>query len=510
MLENVRYEKGETKNDPELAERYAALADVYVNDAFGAAHRAHASTEAVAKLLPSAAGRLLEREVTTLRGILDDPKRPLVAVVGGAKVTDKIGVLDAFLDRADTILIGGAMCFPFFKAQGHDVGDSLCEEEGVEPAAQVLAAGDGQDPAARRPGRRPRVQGRHGAPRARRRRRARTAGWASTSAPDTAERYADVIARAPAPCSGTARWARSSSSRSPAGTRRVAEAIAAAPGTTVVGGGDSAAALAQFGLADDVDHLSTGGGASLELVEGKPLPGVEVLSVSRTPFIAGNWKMNKTIAEAEAFIAALLPQVYDTEGVDVAICPPYLALQAMVDSARGSRVGVYAQNMHEADSGAFTGEVSAPMLAEIDVDGVVLGHSERREYFNETDRALQQKVPKALEAGLVPILCVGETEEERERGDTERKLRHQVQEGLDKVPIERLPEVVDRLRAGLGDRHRPDRYAGAGAGRVRLRARARGGLRQGGRPGGADPLRRLAEARQRRGAARAARHRRRR
>jgi triosephosphate isomerase (TIM) len=163
---------------------------------------------------------------------------------------------------------------------------------------------------------------------------------------------------------------------------------------------------------------------------------------SRTPVIAGNWKMNKTIAEAEAFIAALLPQVYDTEGVDVAICPPYLALQAMVDSARGSRVGVYAQNMHFKDSGAYTGEVSAAMLTEIDVDGVVLGHSERREYFNETDRALQQKVPKALESGLVPILCVGETEEERERGDTERKLRHQVQEGLDKVPVERLPEVV--------------------------------------------------------------------
>jgi triosephosphate isomerase (TIM) len=163
---------------------------------------------------------------------------------------------------------------------------------------------------------------------------------------------------------------------------------------------------------------------------------------SRTPFIAGNWKMNQTVAEAEAFIAALLPQVYDTEGVEVAICPSFIALQAMVDSARGSRVAVYAQTMHEKDSGAYTGEVSAPMLTEIDVDGVVLGHSERRQYFNETDRALQQKVPRALEAGLIPILCVGETEEERERGDTERKLRHQVQEGLDKVPVERLPEVV--------------------------------------------------------------------
>ena len=164
--------------------------------------------------------------------------------------------------------------------------------------------------------------------------------------------------------------------------------------------------------------------------------------MSRTPFIAGNWKMHKTVAEAEEFIAALLPRLSSVETVDVAICPPYLALQAMVDSARGSQVGVYAQNMHEADSGAYTGEVSAPMLSEIDVDGVILGHSERREYFNETDRALQEKVPAALEAGLQPMLCVGETEDEREAGDTERKLRHQVQEGLEKVPTERLAEVV--------------------------------------------------------------------
>ena len=164
--------------------------------------------------------------------------------------------------------------------------------------------------------------------------------------------------------------------------------------------------------------------------------------MSRTPFICGNWKMFKTISEAEAFVAGLLPRISDAEGVDVGICPPFLALQAVVDSARGSRLQVYAQTMHEADEGAFTGEVSAPMLAEIGVHGVVLGHSERRQYYNENDRALQQKVPHALEAGLIPILCVGESEEERERGETERKLRHQVQEGLEKVPTARLPEVV--------------------------------------------------------------------
>jgi phosphoglycerate kinase len=273
MLENVRYEKGETKNDPELAERYAALADLYVNDAFGAAHRAHASTEAVARLLPSAAGRLLEREVSTLRGILEDPKRPLVAVVGGAKVTDKIGVLEAFLERADTILIGGAMCFPFFKAQGHDVGDSLCEEAGIEPARKLAGQDKIELP-------QDLVAGREFKADTERRELDGVDvpdGWMGLDVGEaTAERYAGVIAEA-----GTVFWngPMGAFELAPfaAGTKRVAEAIAAAPGTTVVGGGDSAAALAQFGLADEVDHLSTGGGASLELVEGKPLPGVEVL-----------------------------------------------------------------------------------------------------------------------------------------------------------------------------------------------------------------------------------------
>ena len=273
MLENVRYEKGETKNDEELARRYAALADAYVNDAFGAAHRAHASTEAVAHLLPSAAGRLLEREVSILNGILEDPKRPLVAVVGGAKVTDKIGVLEAFVQRADEILVGGAMCFPFFKAQGHSVGDSLCEEEGIEPARRVMDSDKlrlpvdlvaGEAFSADTP-----VRAIDGVD--------VPEGWMGLDiGPSTADRYADSIAKA-----GTVFWngPMGAFELEPfaAGTKAVAEAIAASGATTVVGGGDSAAALAQFGLDDDVDHLSTGGGASLELVEGKALPGVEAL-----------------------------------------------------------------------------------------------------------------------------------------------------------------------------------------------------------------------------------------
>jgi phosphoglycerate kinase len=278
MLENVRYEPGETKNDPELARRYAALADAYVNDAFGAAHRAHASTVGVAGQLPSAAGLLLQREVETFKGILEAPTAPLVAIVGGAKVTDKIGVIEAFLDRAQTVLIGGAMCFPFFKAQGHSVGASLCEEEGIPHAEAALAAAEEKGCRLLLP--EDLVLGREFS--------AGTEvreldgvdvpdGWMGLDiGPRSARFYAQEIAGA-----GTVFWngPMGAFELEPfaAGTRAVAEAVAATSGTTVVGGGDSAAALAAFGLDDKVDHLSTGGGASLELIEGKTLPGVEVL-----------------------------------------------------------------------------------------------------------------------------------------------------------------------------------------------------------------------------------------
>jgi triosephosphate isomerase (TIM) len=167
-----------------------------------------------------------------------------------------------------------------------------------------------------------------------------------------------------------------------------------------------------------------------------------VTGPARTPLIAGNWKMHKTEAQAEQYIQALLPRVSAPSGVEVAICVPYTDLRAMVDSARGSRVQVYAQNMHSEPEGAYTGEISAPMLCEQGVHGVVLGHSERRESFGETDRALAAKVPAALAAGLQPILCVGETEAERDAGATERKLRQQLRDDLASVPDERLAGVV--------------------------------------------------------------------
>ncbi len=278
LLENSRFEEGETTNNPELAGKLAALADLYVNDAFGAAHRAHATTEGVAHELPAFAGLLLEREVRELTAVRDEPERPLCVVLGGAKVSDKIGVLERFLDVSDQVLIGGAMCFSFFRAQGTETGDSLVEEDDIELARDALEQADGSSCELLLPtdlviAERFDAEADH---------RALDGvdvpdGWMGLDiGPQTARAFAEAIDRA-----GTVFWngPMGAFELEPfaAGTRAVAAAVAAAPGVTVVGGGDSAAALASFGLADEVDWLSTGGGASLELMEGRELPGVEAL-----------------------------------------------------------------------------------------------------------------------------------------------------------------------------------------------------------------------------------------
>ncbi|HYG95645.1 MAG TPA: phosphoglycerate kinase [Solirubrobacterales bacterium] len=276
LLENIRFEAGETKNDPRLAESLAELADVYVNDAFGAAHRAHASTAGVADYLPAYAGLLLEREVSELTKVVESPRRPLVVVLGGAKVSDKVGVIDRFLEVADQILIGGAMCFGFFRAQGIETGNSLVE--GVELAKEALERAEQSDCELLLPV--DLVLGREFSAETERKESEGTEvpeGWMGLDiGPRSAERYAQAIAAA-----GTVLWngPMGAFEMEPfaGGTRTVAEAVAAAPGTTVVGGGDSVAALNQFGLEDRVDWVSTGGGASLELLEGKKLPGVEAL-----------------------------------------------------------------------------------------------------------------------------------------------------------------------------------------------------------------------------------------
>ena len=318
VLENLRFDPGEEANDADFVARLVAGQDCYVDDAFGAAHRAHASVVGPPALLPSAAGRLLAREVEVLSALRDAPARPFVAVLGGAKVSDKLGVLRVLLERVDRVVVGGGMCFTFLAAAGHAIGGSLVEADMVETCADLLAEGDrivlpvdivalgpagtlggsgggGQDTAGR--GAAAEGPGEGGSPR-----RGGSPeegggsghggkpedgvatygldlpeGWRGLDiGPASAVRFAEIVSEA-----ATVFWNGPmgvfEDPRFAAGTEAVARAVAAAPGFTVVGGGDSAAALERFGLASSVDHLSTGGGASLELLERGDLPGLEAL-----------------------------------------------------------------------------------------------------------------------------------------------------------------------------------------------------------------------------------------
>lgn len=278
LLENSRFEAGETSNDPALASELASLADLYVNDAFGAAHRAHATTEGVAHVIPGYAGLLLEQEMSEIVSVRDHATQPLCVILGGSKVSDKIGVIDRFLETADEILIGGAMCFPFFAARGESTGDSLVEEEGITLASGAMDDAARSDCELLLP-----VDLELG--------RSFSAdtetmyldgtdvpdGWMGLDiGPSTADLYAERILAA-----GTVLWNGPMGAFElppfAAGTKTVAEAVAGAPGKTLVGGGDSVAAVDEFGLADEIDWVSTGGGASLELLEGETLPGVAAL-----------------------------------------------------------------------------------------------------------------------------------------------------------------------------------------------------------------------------------------
>lgn len=279
LLENVRFYSGEEKNDPELAKEFASLADLYVNDAFGAAHRAHASTEGIAHYLPSAAGFLMEKELEVLGKALSNPERPFTAIIGGAKVKDKIGVIDHLLEKVDSLIIGGGLAYTFIKAEGHDIGNSLLEEDKLEmarsfikkakekgvrlymPVDTVVADSFSEDAATK-------VVSVDSIP----------AGWQGLDiGPETAKQYSDailgsklVIWNGPMGVFEMEPFSK--------GTKAVAEALAGAEHTyTVIGGGDSAAAVEKFGLAAEMDHISTGGGASLEFMEGKILPGVAAL-----------------------------------------------------------------------------------------------------------------------------------------------------------------------------------------------------------------------------------------
>ena len=284
-MENLRYNPGEEANDPAFVATLVENQDLYVDDAFGAAHRAHASIVGPPQFLPSAAGRVLSREVEVLDGLLQKPERPFVAVLGGAKVSDKLGVIEALLDKVDALVVGGGMCFTFLAAQGHSTGGSLLEESQIGTCERLLASAEAAGKRIlsadrhRRPVAREGSSAQAGSQKARCAWSARTcrrSGSASTSVPGRRLLLPTRSSRLP-PSSGTARWGSSKTLVSRPAPRPWPTRLPATKGFSVVGGGDSASALKLFGLDDQVDHLSTGGGASLEFIEKGDLPGFAAL-----------------------------------------------------------------------------------------------------------------------------------------------------------------------------------------------------------------------------------------
>ena len=440
MLENVRFHKEETKNKPDFARELASMADIYVNDAFGTAHRAHASTAGLANFLPSVSGYLIQKELDVMGAALDDPRRPFVAILGGAKVSDKIGVIENLIGKVDTLIIGGGMAYTFLTAQGYSIGSSLCESDKVDLAKSLLEKAAARGVQLLLPTDNV-VADKFAADAAMQTvsSQAIPDGWMGLDiGPDTIKAFSAAIKGA-----GTVVWNGPMGvfefERFSAGTREVGRAVAESNAVSIIGGGDSAAAIEILGFADQVTHISTGGGASLEYLEGKVLPGIDCLldKNPRRTFAAGNWKMNKGVpADAVKLIEALKPLVTDSVS-EIAVGVPFTAIAAAQETAAYSNVKIAAQNCHFEDSGAFTGEISARMLAEMGVPYVIIGHSERREYFAETDETVNKKIKAALNWGVRPIVCCGESLAQREAGETFDWVGGQIRAAFAGIPVEK-------------------------------------------------------------------------
>ncbi len=430
LLENLRFHAEEEKNDLDFAEKLASLADLYVNDGFGVSHRAHASVEGVTHFLPSAAGFLLEKEIRFLGGAVSHPKRPFAAIIGGAKVSDKIGVLTNLLTKVDKLLIGGGMANTFLAARGVPMGKSLVETDKLEEARRILAEAEVRKIELLLPtdlvmAAEFKADAPHEVESLD---HLNQAYMALDIGPATCETYAKALADC-----RTIVW------NGPMGvfemdafckgTEKVAEAVAASSAVSIVGGGDSVAAIKKSGLEGKISHISTGGGASLEYLEGKILPGVAALDNVRRFLIAGNWKMHKTVEEALDLAQAVVEETNGTMN-EVVLFPSFTALEPVADAIDGRAVGYGAQDLCWEDAGAFTGAVSGAQIADIGCEYVLVGHSERRTIFGESDEIVARKMAAAYRNNLKPLLCVGETQEERDGGQTEAKITGQLRSAL--------------------------------------------------------------------------------
>ena len=441
LLENLRFHKEEEKNDMEFAEKLASLADLYVNDGFGVSHRAHASVEGVTHFLPAAAGFLLEKEIQYVGQAVTNPLHPFVAIIGGAKVSDKIGVISNLLDKVDTLLIGGGMANTFLAAQGYKMGKSLVEEDKLDLAKELLAKAKKNKVNMLLPT--DLVMAAAFAPDAEhvteKVKNLNQAYMALDIGAETSKAYAEALADAKIVWNGPMGVFEMDAFCK--GTEAVAKAVAKSRATSIVGGGDSVAAIEKLGLAKRITHISTGGGASLEYLEGKVLPGVAALDDLRRKMIAGNWKMHKTVSEAVELAEDI---VMETNGTlnEVVIFPPFTALETVADAIDGKHVGYGAQDLHWEDKGAFTGAVSGAMIADICAEYVLVGHSERRTIFGENEKIVASKIIAAYRNGLKPMLCVGENLAEREAGKTARKINMQLKSALRVISAEDAENLV--------------------------------------------------------------------
>lgn len=442
LLENLRFHKEEEKNDMDFAEKLASLADLYVNDGFGVSHRAHASVEGVTHFLPAAAGFLLEKEIQYVGQAVTNPLHPFVAIIGGAKVSDKIGVISNLLDKVDTLLIGGGMANTFLAAQGYKMGKSLVEEDKLDLAKELLAKAKKNKVNMLLPT--DLVMAAAFAPDAEhvteKVKNLNQAYMALDIGAETSKAYAEALADAKMIVWNGPMGVFEMDSFCK-GTEAVAKAVAKSRATSIVGGGDSVAAIEKLGLAKRITHISTGGGASLEYLEGKVLPGVAALDDLRRKMIAGNWKMHKTVSEAVELAEDI---VMETNGTlnEVVIFPPFTALETVADAIDGKHVGYGAQDLHWEDKGAFTGAVSGAMIADICAEYVLVGHSERRTIFGENEKIVASKIIAAYRNGLKPMLCVGENLAEREAGKTARKINMQLKSALRVISAEDAENLV--------------------------------------------------------------------
>ena len=452
LLENVRFMKGETKNDPELSKELASLAEIFVNDAFGTAHRAHSSTAGVADYLPAVCGFLVEKEVSIMGKALADPTRPFVAILGGAKVSDKLNVINNLLEKVDTLIIGGGMAYTFLAAKGYSVGKSLLDNEKIDYCRDMMAKAEAKGVKLLLP--------------------VDTVVAADFPNPIDADIAVKTVAADAIPddmegldigeetrklFADAVKSAKTVVWNGPMG---VFENPTLAQGTIAV-----AQALADSDAVAATPRLPASSSAlpirsrtspraavllwsSLRASSCRASPACRIAERERgmnrkyrKTLIAGNWKMNKTPTQTKAFMTELKGLLPKGRWCDIALCVPAVCIPAAVRAMRETRVAIGAENCNAHTSGAYTGEIAADMLVDAGCKYVILGHSERRA-MGETDADVNAKLHTALDAGLIPIVCCGETLAQRESGVTEEWITMQIKLALAGVPEEKIRRIV--------------------------------------------------------------------